>query len=632
MPTSTRTSPAEPSAALTAALVAFVSVLAGARAALPFAGQLLSPAPTWAVEHSVAADMLEVSARIHATTGRLWGYDPHVMAGYPFTALEHNFASLQLAMLAWPSLGAAAWLRLGTVLAWSSVPLLLYGSLVGFGTSRRAALAGTLAGTVLLATSELELFRATGAIVGGYVSVLVLPVLAGAHAWLARGRPLGALACAVFAALALLVHKGAVLLVPVPVLAWMVIHGRGRVKRVAVLAGAGVVCAAALNLGWIVPALRYRHWLSEVPWPLWQQHDPLRLVRELVTPVAGFDGFDASAALGAPLTGSWLARTAVLVLGAVGLVRLPDRRLALSLAAALAWLAALAFHGSWLAPIAAFEPFRYVIAYRLLWVVPAALAGVEAHDRWEARGARPRWLPTALAAGLAFACLCTPTFATFVARQPMSSSPPPTFAALADFARDPVSGQGRLMVEDAFLTAGGPAPYGPAYVLGQLALVTGRELTGGRTPWIRVKHRFASFTDGEAFGAQLGDLAPAELRRYLELYDVTAIAAWSGDAKRVLDALAPEVSRLGDRGPLTLYRVARESSRFERGSGRVEARWGELVVSDVVAAGGEIVLRYHWAEGMTATPPARIEPIAIGDDPVPFIRVVEPPREFRLRL
>ncbi|MBK7977708.1 MAG: hypothetical protein IPK07_32130 [Deltaproteobacteria bacterium] len=602
---SARTRSDEPSVALALALVLFLSVLVGARAALPFAGQLFSPAPTWAVEHAVAADMLEVTARIRATTGRAWGYDPHVMAGYPFTALEHNFASFQLAALAWPSLGGAAWLRLGTVLAWASIPALVFGSLLGFGLGRRAALAGAVAGALLLATSELELFRATGAIVGGYVSVLLLPALAGAHAYLARGRTTGALACAGFAALALLVHKGAALLVPVPVLVWVLAYGRGQPRRVLALLALGVACTAALNVGWILPALRYRHWLSAVPWPLWLQHDPLRLAREALTPVAGFDGFDASAVLGESLWGSWLARNVVLGFGLIGLARLGDRRLAMALAAALAWLAAIAFFGSWLAPIAAFEPFRYVIAYRLLWVVPAAVGLIETRDAWFARGARPRWLPPVAAAVTAFACLLLPTYAAFVARQPMSASPPPSFGALVDFARDPVSGEGRLMVEDAFLGAEDPGPYGGAYVLGQLALATGRELIGGRSPWIRMLHRFASFTDGEAFGTRLAELTRGELLGYLERYDVTAVAAWSAESKRVFDALAPEVTRVGERGPLSLYRVARVASRFERGRGHVASTWGELALSDVEADGGEVVLRYHWAEGLTATPAAR---------------------------
>ncbi len=614
------------------ACVLLLCVLSAARAAWPYRDHLFAPGTTWALDHAFSADVIEVGRRIHATTGRVWGYEPHFMAGYPFAFLEHNLVSHQYAALAIPGVTSGQWVRFGVVLGCAAIPWLLYASFRGFGIERRASLAITLIGVVLLDGSELEMFRATGPVVGGFVSVLVLPVLASAHAFLTRDRVGWGLAFVALTALDLLVHKGAVLLLPVPVLAIAAARANGRVPRTLGILGAALVATLAVNGAWLAPMLRYVHWRSAVPWPLWTQHDPLRIVTEVVTPAAGFDGFVARDWLGTPLWGSWLARLSVEVLGLCGLLRLADRPLRRALVAALVWLAMLAFYGSWIDAIAAFEPFRYVIAYRVLWLLPAGFAV----ERWLARPVTPALgslrLDAVALAGWVVAVSALPTFTEFVRRQTMSAAPPAGFTILDQWVRERAPREGRLMVEDAWVDRDDPGPYQGSYVLGMLALDTARELIGGRAPYIRVAQRFASFTGGEAFGARLDDLAPARLARYLDLYDVTGIAAWHPASRAALDALAPLVTVADDQGPFRFYRVNRTPSAFERGSGRVSATWGEIDVSEVQPAEGEVVLRYHWAEGLTATPSARVEPVVLEDDPAPFVRVIAPPSSFRLRL
>jgi hypothetical protein len=48
--------------------------------------------------------------------------------------------------------------------------------------------------------------------------------------------------------------------------------------------------------------------------------------------------------------------------------------------------------------------------------------------------------------------------------------------------------------------------------------------------------------------------------------------------------------------------------------------------------GNEVILKYHWVEGLTAQPQAKIEAIKIADDPIPFIKLVNPPPALTLRV
>jgi hypothetical protein len=43
-------------------------------------------------------------------------------------------------------------------------------------------------------------------------------------------------------------------------------------------------------------------------------------------------------------------------------------------------------------------------------------------------------------------------------------------------------------------------------------------------------------------------------------------------------------------------------------------------------------LKYHWVEGLTTSPPAKVEPVKMLDDPIPFIKLVVPPPSVTLRV
>jgi hypothetical protein len=60
----------------------------------------------------------------------------------------------------------------------------------------------------------------------------------------------------------------------------------------------------------------------------------------------------------------------------------------------------------------------------------------------------------------------------------------------------------------------------------------------------------------------------------------------------------------------------------------VEQRTNNLVLDNV--AGSEIVLKFHYVPGIKSDPPTTILPIQVTDDPNPFIRILNPPKQIRL--
>jgi hypothetical protein len=116
----------------------------------------------------------------------------------------------------------------------------------------------------------------------------------------------------------------------------------------------------------------------------------------------------------------------------------------------------------------------------------------------------------------------------------------------------------------------------------------------------------------------------------LSLYNIGAIVAFHPASIKRLQAL-PGLISLGQRiGPVHLMKVQQPLSWFIKGAGKVTTNWNRLELSDL--SGDEVILKYHWVKGLTASPAARIEPVFFADDPIPFIKLVNPPVNLSLRV
>jgi len=83
-------------------------------------------------------------------------------------------------------------------------------------------------------------------------------------------------------------------------------------------------------------------------------------------------------------------------------------------------------------------------------------------------------------------------------------------------------------------------------------------------------------------------------------------------------------------GPVHLMKVNQPLSWFLVGEGSVKASYNRLELSGL--KGNEVVLKYHWVDGLTTVPLTRIEPVQVADDPIPFIKLVNPPAAVTLRI
>ena len=68
-----------------------------------------------------------------------------------------------------------------------------------------------------------------------------------------------------------------------------------------------------------------------------------------------------------------------------------------------------------------------------------------------------------------------------------------------------------------------------------------------------------------------------------------------------------------------IYETNITPSYFLKGSGELEAAINRITIHS--PSEGEIVLKYHWIEGLKTDPPLEIGSVKVLDDPVGFIRL-----------
>jgi hypothetical protein len=165
-----------------------------------------------------------------------------------------------------------------------------------------------------------------------------------------------------------------------------------------------------------------------------------------------------------------------------------------------------------------------------------------------------------------------------------------------------------------------------AHMAGYLALTSDREFAGGPYPYMF----YSGFYEDTLFDRPIDNLTGPEVVKYLNLYNVGWVIAYSESAKRLLDTL-PQLELGVSHGPFNFYTVKGEHNFFLEGTGRIVGRTFGRVELDSVS-GGSVTLKYHYVPGLRTEPSRQVEPVMHLGIPTPFIRIVNPPAHVTLQL
>ncbi|RMH04078.1 MAG: hypothetical protein D6704_11735 [Nitrospirae bacterium] len=302
----------------------------------------------------------------------------------------------------------------------------------------------------------------------------------------------------------------------------------------------------------------------------------------------------------------------VLVLGGGGLLTvyglsvlkdMTNSRVATAFALAGGTGLAVKFFGSFLPGIALMQPARFVLPSFVLLTVPVGLAMYQVVKTlgWPVRATALGIVLVVMAAGAGMNKL--PAFA----------SEPPSVEPLVTFIHNRTQPDERLLIQS---MAWEPRVY---------PLLLQREVVGNTFPFVKDP---AQFLPTLLWGRPINTWEPETLRAILDRWGITWCFTHNAVATSLFQRLTgtPGITV----GPYHAFHVGTSSEKFLLGEGRVEVSVNRIELAHLRAQNGLVVLRYRYHPAWEATPPVRITPYPIPEDPIGFLALNDPPENVTL--
>jgi len=599
---------------------------------------VLGPEPIVGLDYDTHYEQTLRAVEAYRTSGRVWSYDPHLLAGQPSGAIfDADNKLIEVFAIALDSVGVPTHraFNLLILLAHLLVPLVTYASARLFSLERPAAVgAAWLASMLWFFDALAHWCFYVGMIAWGSAAYAVLLPLALMYRF-SQTRRLRVLA-ALFPVMVVVhhLHPYAFVVLVVPMTLLYVRARRAlRWQHHAALWGVAVG-VLLLNSWWLVPAIQLWHYILDSGFymdatPAYLLYDYFGLLKEpdIHGVIAMRTGF-RFLTFGAAALGLW------------GWRRARDERFA-PLAAGLGVLLFIAYFGRWVTPLRQLQPYRFVLPAMYLAIIPAVGWLLTTTRTLMTR--RPAAPALGLLALLAFVGL--PRLArdvlyfmpTWVPRhtRPLPAPPPDINGGTGfgniwwpvpfDFRNRPMNAADRFAIEAVRDNDDGSGRWLVQWwVHGErLAWATDAQVLGGFRE-INLAHSDANLfrTFPEGMSPQSG-----QLERYLERYNVQWLVVaiptpWLEVRRDLLELVA---HGFGQR----VYRTRIEPSWFmDGGPGRVTAKVDRLSIEG--SAGGSLVLKYHFLETLVCRPGCELYRAEVEGDRVGFIGIRNAPSDFEI--
>jgi len=564
---------------------------------------------------------------------RLWGYNPYFMAGYPSNTIQDvSIKFFELVSLGLGSITATPiqWFKITAGLAMASVPVIMYATgrncFFNHGKKNQIALGSALLGTAYWWNSlprEMYFYGMIGFPIAAYVSVWGMSAFY--RLVMESPKPgLTHVGWLCFAAAILPLHVQSIIIFAPAMIALLMAQKKKITLDLLYWMVAALALCAAINFTWLLPAFQHRH--DDVSsaivkqLPLFASTDSLTFLIDYLGP-KGYWTFRPSFIEKG-------FRLALLILGVLGISRSMqnnNRPVGIMLTTGLCVLFLLTYFGAFIPAVAAWQPLRFKVPLNLFLVVAAAYC----INEW--LSGRDKILSPLVPAiivigGLAFAINIAQTEST--GRLQLRTRMAPEITAIVDWIQQETPREGRLLFEESGDETG--FVYDGIYLSSFLPYLTGRQLIGGPINLYNDRHAFAEFHSGKLFKRDIGSLSDDELRNYLRLYNIGAVVAFHPTSIRKLLSIPGLVTVDRHIGPIYLMKVNQPLSWFIAGQGHVTAGANRLELRDL--KGREIVIKFHWVESLSTEPDVTLVPTLLADDPIPFIKLIDPPPSVVLRI
>jgi hypothetical protein len=281
----------------------------------------------------------------------------------------------------------------------------------------------------------------------------------------------------------------------------------------------------------------------------------------------------------------------------------------------------ISYFGALIPALQGWQPLRFKVPYDLF----LALGAASAIAQWSI-GVNFRFAPWLVGASLlSFGVNLYQTEST--GKLQLRSELLPEIQSVIDWIRDESPKEARILFEESGDESG--FVYDGSYLSSLIALQTDRQLIGGPINLYNDRHHFAELHSGKFLKRDIASFSDDELRNYFNLYNIGAVVAFHPATLKRLQAIPGLLTIEHRMGPDFFMKVNQPLNWFVEGQGRVKAGFNRLELFEL--KGNAVVLKYHWIDDLRAEPATKIEPVKLADDPIPFIKLINPPANLRLR-
>ena len=569
-------------------------------------GKLISTEPIMRFDHPWHFYYSVIGARFLEEHGSTWGYDPYFMAGYPTDVVDGSDRLLKVGLVVLQALAPETAYKIMVFCTAAVVPILFFLAAAWFGMSRREVIWSGLIGTWVWWTAGSMHMLMIGLMGFVLASIYGIALAALFGMVLRRPSPSRWLGLALAAPVSILIHPGVVPIAGVPCAVLYLCRFKKIAVRDHLLAAAVAVLAFILNLFWILP-LRLNADFAFALHAYFQ--NPLELLRFLV------------------MTSLRQGQTVIPLLAVAGVMGIrhayaPRPELRAVIAWSLLAMAGIAFLGTFIPVVREIEPARYVIPLMFFLVFPTAVTP----DQWakwrKKNGRRLSRGRVLVAAMLAPSCIA---FLAITFSRPVE----PPFVGMSErvksiisFLSSNTSRDSRVLLQDNGLML---ESYHKSHAAAAIAYYSRRELIGGPHWQFWLKNHYADLSGLMLFQRPVPYWDEKPLRRMMDRYNIGWAGAHSPEVQNLFGKYPGLFQRAGEAGGFRFYKLNRTPTFFIEGAGLATADYNRISLRNVRAPAGRAVISFHWHPRLVADPPAKLVPVMIGEDPVGFIGIIDPP-------
>lgn len=197
----------------------------------------------------------------------------------------------------------------------------------------------------------------------------------------------------------------------------------------------------------------------------------------------------------------------------------------------------------------------------------------------------------------------------------------------------------RILLEDGAHSFSHPEyegghPLFGGHLLSRLPLMVQRQFLGGPHSIVGLREHFATFESGRLLGRPLADWSDESFFESADVYNLGWVVCWHEESKKFFGGdWQGRIRRVATAGRFDLYEIVRGRSFLRGASGTLEAAYNRISIKGLRPQGGaaSVVVLYHWNDNWTTRPATELRRAVLNDDPVGFIELVNPPAEIELR-